>query len=165
MSSGKSNRSHARKAGKIVIAISPAFDQWGKRRHEFFEARVEGDDRIICISRTPLLDSARQLISEGVDPKTHINMRHVGSAIESFEDPLPMGYAARFTVKGGKFVPRTPSPGPTAGATAAKNPPRAAEAARLHSRARTRLRYRVTRTRLRKRTFKSAVPPRPRLPR
>jgi hypothetical protein len=128
MTPGNRNRPLSRKAGgKIVIVISPAFDDLGKHRPGFFEARVEGDARIVCTSRTPFLDSARQLISEGIDPKNNINMRHVGSPIESFRDPIPMSTAAKLTVKGSKFVLWKPSPGRTRGAATAKSPSRAME--------------------------------------
>jgi hypothetical protein len=55
----------------IVVAISEK--QAGR-----FDARVAG--RLVAAGTpTPFLDAARALLAEGVDPRTTIVMRHVGS--------------------------------------------------------------------------------------
>jgi hypothetical protein len=48
-------------------------------------------------------------------------MRHAGNSFESFKDPITIAQAARLTVKGSRFVPWKPSPGPTAEPAAVQN--------------------------------------------
>jgi hypothetical protein len=50
----------------LRIILHPAFDRHGKRLHGRSVATLDG--RQLCVSRQPLLDSARILIVEGVDP-------------------------------------------------------------------------------------------------
>jgi hypothetical protein len=60
-----------------------------------FEARIDG--RLICTSRQPLLDAARVLLAEGLDPETYLVMRHLGSAHDSLSGSI--GTAALLTVE------------------------------------------------------------------
>lgn len=60
--------------------------------------------------RTPLLSSARLLVSKGVDPSLPITMRHEGSNVVALRSTI--GAAARLDVTGGagheRFVPYDP---------------------------------------------------------
>ena len=67
----------------------------GKRVQGQFEARLNG--RLICISHRPLLDGARVLLAECVDPATPISMRHEGTAYDALRSTV--GVAAKLTVE------------------------------------------------------------------
>jgi hypothetical protein len=65
--------------GKTIIQIevvSAARDPGKRPQRLMFEARVGG--RLICVSDTPFLDTARALLSEGVDPTTPIVLMRNG---------------------------------------------------------------------------------------
>jgi hypothetical protein len=88
----------------MIIIIKPASP--GK-----FEA-YEGD-RLLCVSRQPLLDAARVLLAEGADPDTPIAMRHVGADYDALTSTV--GGAAKLIVterdkgkKGPVFEPWRP---------------------------------------------------------
>jgi len=49
-----------------------------KQRNGRFEARLDGDDRVLCVSRTPFFDAARELVANGYDPNLTLIMRHAG---------------------------------------------------------------------------------------
>jgi hypothetical protein len=88
-----------------------------KRVHGQFEARLDG--RLLCISRQPLLDSARVLTAEGVDPATTIRMRHGGATHDAMR--ATVGVAAKLTVEenervGPRFARWKPFPRSAAGA-------------------------------------------------
>ena len=61
-----SKREISGEASLIVIA-TPA--PRGAGRHQ---ARLYGDDRILCVSRTPFFDAARELVAIGYDPNTEL---------------------------------------------------------------------------------------------
>jgi hypothetical protein len=63
-------------------------------RAHLFEARLA--DRVLCVSRRPLLDAARILLAEGCDPAVTIVMRHAGSEVYALSARL--GAAAKLTV-------------------------------------------------------------------
>jgi len=89
----------------------------GKRVHGQFEARLDG--RLICISRQPLLDGARVLAAEGIDPATPIAMRHEGAAFDALRSTL--GVAAKLTAEenekvGPRFARWKPFPRSAVGA-------------------------------------------------
>ena len=52
-------------AASVKITIIPAPSGIGR-----FEARLDGNDRLLCVSRTPFFDAARELIADGYDPDT-----------------------------------------------------------------------------------------------
>jgi hypothetical protein len=79
----------------LRIALHPAFDHRGRRLYGRFVASIAG--RQLCVSRTPLCDSARVLLAEGVDPKTSIATRRAGA---DFDAPIStVGRAAKLTVR------------------------------------------------------------------
>jgi hypothetical protein len=69
--------------------------QTGKRVQGRFEACLDG--RLICISRQPLLDAARMLAADGVDPATLVAVRHEGVAYDALRSTV--GVAAGPTVE------------------------------------------------------------------
>jgi hypothetical protein len=100
---------------EITIIVSPAFDHRGKRRHDRFDARLQGGEAVICeASRQPLLDASRELLRRGADPTATIFMVHESApAIVTMRAPI--GVAAQFDVMGEKFVRRRPAAGQMAG--------------------------------------------------
>jgi hypothetical protein len=80
----------------ITLIIRPyRSPKSGKRIHGKFEARLDGS--LICVSRQPLLDGARVLAAEGVDPATPIAMRHEGNTFDALGSTV--GLAAKLTVE------------------------------------------------------------------
>jgi hypothetical protein len=79
----------------IEIEVTPHLE--GRVHRERFEARV--GERLLCVSRQPLLDAARLLIREGHDPATRLVMKHAGSTTTAMTTTV--GIAARFTVEDG----------------------------------------------------------------
>jgi hypothetical protein len=100
---------------EITIVVSPAFDHRGKRRHDRFDARLQGRDEVICkATRQPVLDASRELLRRGVDPIGTICMVHASvPAVVTMRAPI--GVAAQYDVMGEKFVRRKPAAGPMAG--------------------------------------------------
>jgi len=68
-----------------------------KQRNGRFEARLDGDDRVLCVSRTPFFDAARELVANGYDPNLTLIMRHAGSDTDSLRAKL--GTAASLTLE------------------------------------------------------------------
>jgi hypothetical protein len=99
---------------EITIVVSPAFDHRGKRRHDRFDARLQGGDEVCEATRQPLLDASRELLRRGADPTAAILMVHA-SAPAVVTMRAPIGVAAQFDVMGEKFVRRKPAAGPMAG--------------------------------------------------
>jgi hypothetical protein len=100
---------------EITIVVSPAFDHRGKRRHDRFDARLQGGEEVVCdATRQPLLDASRELLRRGADPTATICMVHA-SAPAVVTMRAPIGVAAQFDVMGEKFVRRKPAAGPMAG--------------------------------------------------
>jgi hypothetical protein len=93
----------------IVITISPCqprpfSGKWAGR----FEARL--GERLLCVSRQPLLDSARILLAQGHSPDATIVMRSAGSQVDSPKARLST--AAQLTVNedGPRFERWRPHP-------------------------------------------------------
>jgi hypothetical protein len=81
-----------------TIIIAPIATQPG-----YFTARCDG--RLLCRSRQPLLDGARELIASGYPADTIIVMRHAGSEIEALRSTI--GAAALLRVaEGDRGAPR-----------------------------------------------------------
>ena len=84
----------------LKIIITPA-SSGGDR----FEARLYGDDRVVlCISRTPFLDAARQLIADGYDPNLTLILRRATSDTDDLWANL--GTAASLTVEETAYGPK-----------------------------------------------------------
>ena len=64
-------------------------------RPGYYTARCDG--RLLCRSRQPFLDGARELLAAGYPASTAIVMRHVGSDVEGLRSTI--GAAARLTVE------------------------------------------------------------------
>jgi hypothetical protein len=100
---------------EITIIVTPAFDHRGKRRHDRFDARLQGGDEIICeATRQPLLDASRLLLSRGADRTAAICMVYA-SAPAVVTMRATIGVAAQYAVMGEKLVRRKPAVGPMAG--------------------------------------------------
>jgi hypothetical protein len=80
----------------ITLIIRPYHSpKTNKRVHGRFEARLNG--RLICTSSQPLLDGARVLLAEGLDPASPIAMRHEGASYDALRSTV--GTAAKLTVR------------------------------------------------------------------
>ena len=79
----------------LRVILRPAFNRHGARLHGKFVVTLDG--RQLCISRQPLLDAARVLINEGIDPTTPIATRHAGADFDAMTSTV--GTAAKWTVK------------------------------------------------------------------
>ena len=87
----------------LRVILRPAFNRRGERLHGRFVATLDG--RQLCISRQPLLDAARVLLADGIDPETPIATRHAGSDFDAMTSTV--GTAARWTVEEGNTVSPT----------------------------------------------------------
>jgi hypothetical protein len=67
-----------------------------------FDAYLDG--QLICTSRQPLLDGARELLRRGCDPAALLTTRHEGKPYDNFV-PAPIGELAKLTCDGEKFAP------------------------------------------------------------
>ena len=85
----------------LRIVATPAARGAGR-----FEARLDGHDRVLCVSRTPFLTAARKLVAQGYDPGLTLILRHAGSDTDSLRAKL--GTAASLTVK--ETEVRSPAP-------------------------------------------------------
>ena len=79
----------------LRVILRPAFNRHGARLHGKFVVTLDG--RQLCISRQPLLDAARVLINEGIDPATPIATRHAGAGFDAMTSTV--GAAAKWTVR------------------------------------------------------------------
>jgi hypothetical protein len=77
------------------LILRPAFNRHGARLHCKFVVTLDG--RQLCISRQPLLDAARILLTEGVSPETPIATRHAGAGSDAMTSTV--GAAAKWTVR------------------------------------------------------------------
>ena len=84
----------------LRVILRPAFNRHGARLHGKFVVTLDG--RQLCISSQPLLDGARVLINEGVDPATPIATRHAGADFDAMTSTV--GAAAKWTVEEGERV-------------------------------------------------------------
>src|SRR6266487_5266437 len=94
-----------------LVIIPEKRDPANPPRHYRFEARLEGDARILCVSHQPFVDAARVLVAEGYDPTETLTMRHVGSTTIALTATL--GAAAKLKVEEGanggpRFVQHVP---------------------------------------------------------
>ncbi len=85
---------------KLTVLITPA----DSGRTGRYQARLDGDGRVLCVSRTPFFDAARKLVEVGYDPDTTLVLRHEGSGTDSLQARL--GTAASLTVEETPFGPR-----------------------------------------------------------
>ena len=83
----------------LTIVLSPALSSGGR-----FEARLDGDDRVLCISRTPFFDAARELVADGYDPNLTLIVRHAGSDADSLSGLLRT--AASLSVEETNYGPK-----------------------------------------------------------
>jgi hypothetical protein len=83
----------------LIVIASPAPLGAGR-----FEVRLDGHDRVVCVSRTPFFDAARRLLAQGYHPNTLLMLRHAGSDTDSLRDKL--GTASSLTVKETAYGPR-----------------------------------------------------------
>ena len=106
---------------EIVIVVSPAFDERGKRRHGRFDVHLKDSGELILVAtRQPLLDASRTLIRRGLDPSYVIcKVRSDAPTVVTMRAPI--GVAAQFDVMGEKFVRRKPDAGPMS-ASGIENP-------------------------------------------
>jgi hypothetical protein len=83
----------------LKIIVTPAHS--GASR---YVARLDSDDRVLSVSRTPFFDAARELVANGYDPSVTLIMCHAGSDTASLKAKL--GIAATFTVEETDFGPK-----------------------------------------------------------
>ncbi len=69
-----------------------------------FEARLDGDDRLLCISRTPFFDAARELLVDGYDPNLLLILRHSGADVDCLRASLAT--AASLSVEETDYGPK-----------------------------------------------------------
>jgi hypothetical protein len=81
----------------LRIILRPAFNRHGARLHGKFVVTLDG--RQLWISRQPLLDAARVLLTEGVSPDTPVATRHVGAGFDAMTSTSTVGAAAKWTVR------------------------------------------------------------------
>jgi hypothetical protein len=84
-------------AASLIVVVTPACA--GR-----FEARLDGHDRVLCVSRTPFFDAARELLAQGYDRNHLVMLRHAGSDTDSLRAEL--GRAASLTVKETGYGPQ-----------------------------------------------------------
>jgi hypothetical protein len=106
--------------GTITLTVAPALNSDGTRaysgRGQLFNGMIDGRE-IVSRSTQPLLDGARVLLAEGLDPATRIVMRHAGAAVDALRSTV--GATALVSVREGERVPQfTPwKPSPHAAVT------------------------------------------------
>lgn len=83
----------------LIVVATPAPRGAGR-----FEGRLDGHDRVLCVSRTPFFDAARELLAQGYDPNDLLMLRHAGSDTDSLRAELRT--AASLTVKETGYGPR-----------------------------------------------------------
>ena len=83
----------------LIVVASPAPRGAGR-----FEVRLDGHDRVLCVSRTPFFDAARELLAQGYDPNALLMLRHAGSDTDSLRAKL--GTASSLTVKETGYGPQ-----------------------------------------------------------
>ncbi|TXM64588.1 hypothetical protein FV226_26300 [Methylobacterium sp. WL12] len=74
---------------EIIIIPSPSH----KRRYDAYLGTT-----LLCTSRIPFYDGARELLKLGYPPEALVNMRHRGKAYPSFV-PIELAQAAKLTVR------------------------------------------------------------------
>jgi hypothetical protein len=99
----------------ITLTVAPALNPDGihasSNRGQLFDGTVAGRE-VVTRSTQPLLDGARALLAEGIDPRTRIAMCHAGSDTDAVRSTV--GIAAGLTIEEGErppiFRPWKPSP-------------------------------------------------------
>lgn len=86
----------------VTLALRP-------RPRGYFDACLDGI--LVCTSRQPLFDGARELLRRGHDPADTLTTRHEGKAFDNFV-PAPIGELAKLTCDGEKFAPWRPDKAP-----------------------------------------------------
>jgi hypothetical protein len=86
-------------ASPLTLIITPALRSPGR-----YQARLDGGDRVLCVSRTPFFDAARKLVAGGYDPNLTLILCHAGSDTESLRAEL--GTAASLTVEETEYGPK-----------------------------------------------------------
>jgi|SRR6516162_7613839 len=74
----------------VTVTVAPITSRPG-----YYTARADG--RLLCRSRQPLLDGARELLAAGYPTETTLVMKHAGSGVEALRTTI--GSAARLTVE------------------------------------------------------------------
>src|SRR5712671_2355905 len=91
----------------IIITVSPSLDSDGRLacsgRGQLFNGVVDGR-LIVTRSSQLLLDGARALLAEGIDPRTRIVMRHAGVDTDALRSTV--GDAAKLSIREGDDAPR-----------------------------------------------------------
>jgi hypothetical protein len=83
----------------LVVIVTRAPSGTGR-----YQARLEHEDQVLCVSSTPYFDAARKLMTEGYDPNITLVMRRAGSQTECLRAPL--GAAAALTVEETPYGPK-----------------------------------------------------------
>jgi hypothetical protein len=83
----------------LVVIVTPVPSGTGR-----YQARLEDDDHLLCLSSTPYFDAARKLLNEGYDRNLTLVMRHTGSQTECLRAPL--GAAAALTIEETPYGPQ-----------------------------------------------------------
>ena len=83
----------------LIVVATPAPRGAGR-----FEARLDGHDRVLCVSRTPFFDAARKLLAQGYDTNDLLILRHAASDTDSLRAKL--GAAASLTVEETDYGPK-----------------------------------------------------------
>jgi hypothetical protein len=100
----------------IEIVVSRSRRSNGTLHPFLFDCELEGCGLLLCTSRQPFLDGARELIALGFHPDALLVMRHAGSSIEALKGRLNV--ASRLTVdehNGTRFAPWKAFPGSAPG--------------------------------------------------
>jgi hypothetical protein len=85
--------------GKLTIIVK------SDTRHRWrYVARLDADERVLCVSRTPFFEAARKLIAQGYDPGITLTLRHAGSSTDSLRTKL--GTAAALAVEETGYGPQ-----------------------------------------------------------
>jgi hypothetical protein len=93
------SRSGERLTSTLAVIVAPALRGTGR-----YQARLEDNDRVLCVSNTPYFDAARKLVTAGYDPNITLVMRHAGLETECLRAPL--GAAAALTVEETPYGPK-----------------------------------------------------------
>jgi hypothetical protein len=83
----------------LIVVATPAPRGAGR-----FEARLDGCDHVLCVSRTPFFDAARQLVADSYDPNVTLILRHAGSDTDCLSAKL--GTAASLAIEETGYGPQ-----------------------------------------------------------
>lgn len=85
--------------GSLIVVATPAPRGAGR-----YQARIDGGDCVLCVSRTPFFDAARELLTIGYDPNLTLILRHTGADTDSLRARL--GTATSLTVEETGYGPQ-----------------------------------------------------------